>query len=163
MGETVSGLEAEKNNLSTHGVAHTRVTLPYNVKSLASTFVESQGCFFDNTQKVYERWGWVLTWAPEARQRGLCHDYTNLFKEGMTTDNSQRTYAAMEMAALQMHFYWYLLERNLVFRSVSYPNWQQAQLWYDRLRKRFGEQMARKRNLPLEDMVDKFALEIKYH
>lgn len=121
---------------------------PFSIDNLAQGFVDSDAVYPCSPLAVHERWTAVLAWFPAAREHGMFHDYTAEFKQAYGSGDPQVTYAALEMASLQVHFFNFIILNNLTFRHVSYMHWLTATVWRHRVGQVFTAMVEKKRVKP---------------
>lgn len=125
---------------------------PYRVESLTGGFVMSDAVYPGSPLPVHERWTIVLAWAKPAREHGIFHDYSDYFAEAYASGCSQQTFAALELANLQLHFFQFMIVNNLTFRHVVYMHFVSAQVWNDRLGAAFNIMVENKREKPMANI-----------
>jgi hypothetical protein len=124
---------------------------PFSITALDEGFTQSDAVYPCSPLPVHERWTAVLAWFPAVREHGMFHDYTDEYKKAYSSGDAQLTYATLEMCALQLHFFNFIMVNNLTFRHVAYMHWLTAQVWQHRLGQVFSAMVDKKRETPRND------------
>jgi hypothetical protein len=124
---------------------------PFSIDTLSGAFTESDAVYPCSPLAVHDRWTSILAWMPAAREHGMFWDYTEDFQKAYSSGDPQLTYAALEMAGLQIHFFNFLLVNNLTFRHVVYTHWLSATMWQHRLGQVFSKMVNDRRAEPAPD------------
>lgn len=106
---------------------------PYSLVKLADEFVRSDAVYGKGSGPTYSRWTAVLAWLPEARKYGLMGDYTELYAKMASSRDSNRVFAAMELAELQWYFYNLLHQSALTFSHTTHATCLLLRHWHVRL------------------------------
>lgn len=109
----------------------------YTMDTLSREFVASEAVYGTDGAPVRDRWTSVLAWCPAARSAGVHGNYTAVYRDALAADNPQTCFGCLELADLQVHFYWFLLSNNLTFLHVAYANYMAARMFRDKLAEKY--------------------------